>query len=224
MKLALYISVILNFILLSLIIYKYNTNIRHFFGGKQSNSPNIDYYERIKHLDSLPIKDSAIVFLGDSFIEKCEWNELLDNKNIVNRGVSSDNIIGLNKRINKLNLEKSSKIIILIGSNDFINKNYNIEFKNNFESLINNLLRKIKNDKIYIISILPSDNIKRKNIDIIKGNKDISILCYKYSINYIDIYNDFLDTESINAYTYDGLHLSSIGYMKLRNLINNDIN
>lgn len=41
-------------------------------------------------LEEMPIKNNIIVFLGDSIIEGANWDELFDNPNILNRGVSGD--------------------------------------------------------------------------------------------------------------------------------------
>lgn len=61
---------------------------------------------------------NPIVFLGDSITEKIDWRELFSYPNIVNRGIGSDTITGVNNRIDSIVKLRPSKVFLMIGIND----------------------------------------------------------------------------------------------------------
>ena len=48
---------------------------------------NSHYSRRVSHFNNLPVKKGAIIFIGDSITEQCNWSELFDNPEILNRGI-----------------------------------------------------------------------------------------------------------------------------------------
>ena len=57
------------------------------------------YARRATLFDELPIGKKDIVMLGNSLTDGCEFNELLGNRHIKNRGIVGDIVQGLIDRI-----------------------------------------------------------------------------------------------------------------------------
>jgi hypothetical protein len=127
---------------------------------------NLDPYweERLKYFYQ-NLSYNKIMLIGDSNTDNWRSTNLLPDS-VVNRGIAGDDSRGLLERVNLIYKEKPSKIFIMIGTNDLLN-NIQSQTINNLEGLILNL--KTFNPKIYLISILPINDI-----DFIITNKHIS--------------------------------------------------
>jgi lysophospholipase L1-like esterase len=87
------------------------------------------YLDNQQYLEQVAIFDGysdtcAIALIGDSHIYKCHWDELLNTKTC-NRGVGSDIVEGMYRRISHVIKAKPKYCFILGGANDI---EYNIPF------------------------------------------------------------------------------------------------
>lgn len=78
----------------------------------------LDRKDLFENLSSSKDKKEKIVFLGDSLIDKGEWNELLSNEDIANRGINGDTTEGVLNRIDSVIALVPKKAFIMIGTND----------------------------------------------------------------------------------------------------------
>ena len=115
-----YISLIVNALLLVAFAYAL-----HRYGGLRNlwakiNSRGIEktYFHRKNLFEMLPLKDSAIIFLGNSITAGGEWSELLNNPNIINRGIPGDHCDGMRERLDEVLRHRPSKIFLMAGIND----------------------------------------------------------------------------------------------------------
>ena len=76
------------------------------------------YVRRATHFDDLPVYRNDIIMLGNSLTDGAEWNELLRNPHVKNRGIIGDIIQGLYERMEPILKGKPKKIFILSGVND----------------------------------------------------------------------------------------------------------
>jgi len=166
-----------------------------------------------------------IIFVGDSLTDLCEWSELLDSKNIKNRGISGDRTSGILDIINDISIYKPEKIFLMVGINDLnagVDKDTILK---NYKEILNKITSDSPETKIYIQSILPinkdifdtrvtNETIKDVNFDLKKletGN-----------IKYINLFDEFIDNNNLyKTLTTDGIHLNSDGYLKWKELIKN---
>jgi hypothetical protein len=220
-KKVLTISLLLNllfaFVVAGFIYHKGGIEyIKRKAGVEKQDFPE-SYYQRLDVLNNLPEVDSAIVFVGNSIIEQCECAELFQNPKVLNRGISHDNIVGVIKREEQIVKLKPELVFILIGINDLQEGLKVKEFKRDYNRMVNELKQKLPATGICLISILPSDDIIRKNEDIINANLLIKEVSVKYDCKYIDLFDFFIKSNILNpAYTDDGLHLNGNGYLKLK--------
>ena len=184
---------------------------------------------KTSHLKTLPIVEGRIIMLGNSITAECEWAELLENSNILNRGVIGDGTTDIFNRLDDVIAMKPKKIFLLIGVNDLLYLPISTITKN-YEKIVNRLLLELPNTKLYLESVLPIHNRFRRNgmenedIDIL--NKNIEQIAQKQSLTYINLNEKFKNTQGVlnPEYSIDGIHLNGKGYLLFKEIISPYIN
>lgn len=154
-----------------------------------------------------------IIVMGDSI---AAWNPLFSSENnFINFAVPGYTTLDLAFEVRRIKNLESKKILIMIGVNDVLsNFKENLTFENFTEIFLK--LRNFSN-KIYVTSILPTDN-KNINSSIIEIN---NFLSSRKDIIFCDIYKYFLKNDLIDSkLTTDGIHLNNDGYKILNNFLN----
>ena len=232
------ISLIINFLFLLIIyftvykkekllnlLYKYRKTNRFSFLVSNYLIRYPFYDQRESLFKVLPTSINEIVFLGDSLTNGCEWSELFQNPNLKNRGIESDNSLGVHKRIGTVIKSKPSKIFIMIGVND-LGSNTPIEIIiENFNKIIQQIKDDSPSTKVYIQSILPTNSKLYKgaatNRKIRELNVNLENLARNFGLDYIDIFSFLIDSDGglDQRYSNDGLHLLAEGYLVWKNVI-----
>lgn len=184
---------------------------------------------KTSHLKTLPKTEGKIVMLGNSITAECEWAELLQNVNILNRGVMGDGTADILNRLDDIIALKPRKVFLLIGINDlqFLPLSTIVQ---NYENIVVQLKTGLPDTKIYLESILPIHNILRrsglKNAQIDSLNKSIEQIAQKKGLIYVDLNEKFKEqNESSNqgglrkAFSLDGIHLNGAGYLLFKDII-----
>ena len=173
------------------------------------------------------------VIVGDSITEYYPLDEFYDNLPTINSGRSGwvtdqilDNIDSL------VYIYNPTKVFLLIGTNDIEQGKSINDIVNNIEKITKKIEKKRPKTKIYIESIYPINNTNsekinhgmvgsRKNSTIKKINKEIKDYCNENDYTYIDVYNNLTDKNGNLKleYTEVGLHLSSLGYIKVTKIL-----
>jgi len=169
------------------------------------------------------IKQADIVMFGNSITHGGNWNEILGRKNVVERGIPSDNTEGMLNRLNSIIKLNPKIVFILAGVND-IYSGFSAEYVfSNYMKILSNLQKKkivpIIQSCIYAGENWGKDwNLSRefnlqKNNEIEKLNFMLKDYCLKNNLDFIDLNaklsaNKFLMPDM----TYDNLHLNYKGY------------
>ena len=181
------------------------------------------YYDRrVSLFELLPITENDIVFLGNSITDGGEFNELFGMENVKNRGITSDVIEGVEKRLDQILKGRPKKIFLLIGINDISHKLSTEQIALNYERLVDKIITGSPQTKLYLQSIMPIDNdFKRyKNLYgtenvITKTNILIENIAIKKGLVFIDLTKTLADENTgklKKEFTNDGLHLTGNGY------------
>ncbi|MFD1631426.1 GDSL-type esterase/lipase family protein [Pseudopedobacter beijingensis] len=180
------------------------------------------YDIRREYFKKYSTSESDIVFLGNSITAGIDWNELLNNSDAKNRGISGDYTYGLLERLFEISKGRPAKIFILIGVNDIAKNIPDGVIINNIERIVKELKSETPKTKIYLQTVLPVNNTYTKfakshfNKDehIAAVNLGIKAVAKRQKVELIDLHPHFLDQKDrLNSlYTYDGLHLSARGY------------
>lgn len=197
------------------------------FGQQPSPSATPDtiylrpYYVQKTTLHSIiPMPKNAIVFIGDSITDGNEWSEWPGCGRCVNRGISSDISAGVLARLDQILEAKPAKIFLMIGINDISRRIMPDIVIGNYREFIRRVKTSSPRTRIYLESVLPTNNTFRTFADGIDENVRLLNNAMKKidgeesMVMYVDLNTAFSDSEGRldKRYTNDGLHLTGDGY------------
>ncbi|WP_429086593.1 GDSL-type esterase/lipase family protein [Aeromonas allosaccharophila] len=177
------------------------------------------WHSKVKLWDELPTKAKVVMF-GDSITEGVDWNEILQDNIIVNRGISGDTTSGLLKRIHQVIAISPSIVFIMIGVNDFgCRVNVEIVFEN-----YKKIIEILRGKGIVVVvqsTIYSSEKYKVVNNNIRNLNDKLAEFCQSSNIKYLNLNSVLASNKGLKEiYTYDGIHLSAAGYLVWKDIIN----
>ena len=186
------------------------------------------YVRRATHFDDLPVYRRDIIMLGNSLTDGAEWNELLRNPHVKNRGIIGDIVQGLYERMEPILKGKPRKIFILSGVNDVSHGVDGDSIARAMEKLIVLIKQRSPRTKIYLQSMLPFNTdvqmwklLKDREQVVIDGNRAMEQVAKRQGVTWINLYPLFVDNEGKlrRELTNDGLHLLGPGYLIWRDAI-----
>lgn len=165
---------------------------------------------------------NKIVFIGDSITTPCDWNELLDRHDIVNRAMEGDTTYGVLERLDFYLDQRPKCIFIMIGINDIHHRIDMDTIKSNHKLIIDKILS--KNVQLFVQSTLKTKYI-RLNKDVEMLNDYLVEQCKLLSVQYIDLNKKLLDNNLLsNKYSDDMAHLNGDGFIIWKEIISPYIN
>lgn len=181
------------------------------------------YQKRVAFFKSEPVKKGSVIFLGNSITQFGNWQELLNDSSVINRGIAGDNTFGVLARLEDVITRQPGKLFIKIGIND-ISQNIPVAIivKNIF-AIVERVKAKSPGTKVYVHGILPTnDNVKNEYPDAFNKNAQVNLVNKQLQRNskekkfiYIDLSKELRDKNGKLDVKYaapDGLHLNKIGY------------
>lgn len=195
---------------------------------KQYTNTDVYYARRATLFDVLPIGRHDIVMLGNSLTDGAEWNELLNNPHVKNRGIVGDIVQGFYERLEPILKGQPKKLFIMGGINDVSHGVSGDSIARAMEKLIVLVKQRCPKTKIYLQSMLPFNNDVRmwKNLRdrehvVVEGNAALSHVARRQGVTWIDLYKLFDDGTGHlkREYTNDGLHLMGPAYLVWRDAI-----
>ena len=162
----------------------------------------------------LPVKNNAIVFLGDSLTDGCEWSELFGNPMIINRGINSETTTGVLEWIDDVSARKPSRIFIMIGGNDILAGSSRAEIISNYSMIIDRIKNNSPSTKIFVQGNLPCA-VMELNRTVLELRTELKKMSVGKGVEFIDLYDRFTDKDGLldRNLTYDGIHLNGKGYL-----------
>lgn len=177
--------------------------------------------QRTSLFELLPVNENDIIFLGNSITDGGEFTELFKMNNIKNRGIRSDVIGGVQKRLPQVTKGHPKKIFLLIGIND-VSHGHSVEkLSQKYEDLVKAIRQQSPGTKLYVQSVMPINNtfnrykgLAGKETTIKSFNNRIKSIATNNGAVYIDLWPYLSDKNGrLKAeYTNDGLHLNGNGY------------
>ena len=191
----------------------YFTSILQYFRSNYSYLDNDKYIAKCE-VFSLIEAHSNIVFAGDSLTDYCEWNEILGDISVANRGIAGDVSEGLLNRLDTVISCEPMKIFIMIGTNDLTHNIEVDEIIENYRVIIAELHGALPDCVVYLESVLPTSNaVKNQKIQELNGKANSYAEKYDY-VEFIDLYGEFVGSDGLiqSEYTIEGVHLTDAGY------------
>lgn len=173
------------------------------FGKKWQNE--------VQKQDLLYMETRDIVFLGDSHMEQCEWQELFPKYKTANRGIGGETTGALLVRLDGAVKTGTKIVFIQIGINDLLSGLDPSRVLENYKLLTSRLRAK----KVKAIFTLPfftryNPEIKEKLLGL---NEALVVHFQKEGFSYLDLNAKIAPKQELLAeFTSDGVHLNAVGY------------
>jgi hypothetical protein len=158
--------------------------------------------------------DADLIFLGDSHMEQCEWQEVFPEFHIANRGIGGESTEGLHSRLSVLPPGNPSKIVFLqIGVNDLLGGRKAIDVFESYKLILDQIALKqytVVPTLIFYVRYIPDVNPAVSEL-----NQLIEAELVKRKIQFIDLNQHIAENETLLLpFSADGVHLSPVGYQK----------
>lgn len=189
---------------------------------------NSHYENRLAYFRAMPNQKKEIVFLGNSLTEGGKWQELINKKHVVNRGISGDVTYGIYARLDEVIESKPAKLFLLSGTNDMKRGIPNEVIAKSIQRIIARVKSASPKTKIYVQSLLPvNEAMLPKSYAAINTEKVNQLnvfleqMAKEMGVNYINLHPALADeTGSLRKeLTIDGLHLRQASYILWANYL-----
>ena len=189
---------------------------------------NASHGMRATYFSCLPIKSNDVLVFGDSFIKNGEWQELLGNRNVKNRGTgwgNSGDIATTSGIVDATfasieGVEKTAPkaMFLYTGTADACGSTDIATVKNNYKALVDKLAEKAPNAKIYLMAICPRNNASH-NARIAELNTYMQSIATG-NIRFVDTYSPFINEGTVNSkYVFSNDYIGGLAYIKIANLM-----
>jgi len=181
------------------------------------------YDLRLAQFNMFPHSKSDIIFLGNSITAGVDWQELLGNSHVRNRGISGDITFGVLARLNEVTKGQPAKVFILIGINDVGMGIPDSITTVNHKRIVRYITANAPATKIYLQTLLPLNRDFEKykgqydkDEQIRRINENLKKIAKEEHVELVDLYAKFRDSNGklFARFTYDGLHLTAAGYKR----------
>lgn len=179
---------------------------------------------RATYFSVLPTLSTDVLFFGDEMVKNGEWNELLHNQNVKNRGSwwGYGGAIGtVSKFVDAtfanndkgVKREKPAKILLYTGTEDVNNANNALAtIETNYAALIAKLKEKAPHTPIALVSLMPTAQANARIKDFnawLKSKAEADA-----DLTYVDIYTALAtETGAANSKYFVGNYLYGTGYV-----------
>ena len=181
---------------------------------------------RATYASMLPISNEDVLVFGDEFIKNGEWQELLGNANVKNRGTGwgyggdisvTSKIVDATYASTGVEKKDAKAIFIYTGTGD-CNGNTDIAtVKSNYKALVDKVAQKSSTSKIYLMALCPTNNATTNTSRIAALNSYMESLATG-NIRYVDTYTPMLNGNVANTkYFYPSNYLGGLGYVVMAN-------
>ena len=196
-----------------------------------SASAQDDYWrQRYSLFEKLPVTSEDIVFLGNSITDGGEFQELFNMENVLNRGIRSDRIDGVRKRLHQVVDGKPEMIFLLIGINDVADSRNSVKsIADKYATLVKEIREATPGTTLFVQSIMPINNDFKRYKSLLGResilpplNEELKRIAMSNGAIYIDLWPNMADPETgkmRKELTSDGLHLTGAGYKAWTNTI-----
>ena len=180
------------------------------------------------YFSCLPIMSDDVLVFGDAFVKNGEWQELLGNRNVKNRGTgwnNSGDIATTSKivdatyaTVDGVAKTDAKAIFLYTGTADCTGSTDIATVKTNYKALVDKIAEKSPTSKIYLMAICPRNNANH-NTRIAELNAYMESLATG-NIRFVDTYTPMLNGETVNSkYVFSNDYIGGLAYVKIANLM-----
>lgn len=154
-----------------------------------------------------------ITFIGDSRVEHVDWNEVLDQSGVCNRGISGDSTTGLVNRL-PVSLPRSVKVcVVQAGVNDLWRGVSIDAILRNYHHIIQYVVQERDAELIISAVVLVDEARTGLNAQIVELNAALRRLCVGPRIHWLDLNETIAPNGYLQPlYTDDETHFTGKAY------------
>lgn len=184
---------------------------------------------RATYASMLPIRESDILFFGDEMVKCGEWNELLSDDHIKNRGTgwgydgTGNSIAVTSEMVDATfsnptgNNDAPRAMLLYTGTGNVNGKTPLDSVKRQYTHLVQKMQSHAPHSKLYLVSLMPTD---LKNNRIKRFNNFLQQLCKESTqLEYTDIYTPLAQKGVVNPEFFSGYYLMGEGYREVARII-----
>ncbi|MBR2301205.1 MAG: exo-alpha-sialidase [Bacteroidaceae bacterium] len=178
---------------------------------------------RATYFSMLPVATDDILVFGDELVKNGEWQELLGNSNVKNRGTNwgyGGDIATTGKLFDATFADtgvekKAPKALFLYTGTSDADGNTSIEsVKSSYTTLVDKIKAKLPSTKIYLMALVPTNDATKNSNRISVLNTHIESLAGG-NVKFVDTYNPLLTGNVANSkYVNSNKYLLGLGYIK----------
>lgn len=186
------------------------------------------YAHRRQLFEKMPASPGAVIFVGDSQTEQCEWREwmaLPDTLRLLNRGITADHVSGVLERLPEILRHRPASVFLMIGINDLLFGKSPADILSVYDRIIKTMRQQSPHTRLVVLTLPPVNN-QIKNIGLPNGtvrqlNAALALLAQGNGLLLLDLYGPLSDGNGqLDArFTEDGLHLNGEGYEVWKRLV-----
>ena len=186
---------------------------------------------RATYFSMMPIGSDDVLVFGDEFIKNGEWQELLGNHNIKNRGTgwgyggdiaTTSKLVDATYANTGVEKDDAKAIFIYTGTGD-CNGSTNIEtVKSNYKALVDKVAQKSPTSIIYLMGLTPTNNASTTSRAKALNDYLASLATENSNIRFVDTHTPLLNGSVANTkYFYPNNYLGGLGYVVMANAMKN---
>ena len=183
---------------------------------------------RATYFSMMPISNKDVLVFGDEFIKNGEWQELLGNRNVKNRGTgwgyggdiaTTSKIVDATYANTGVEKKDAKAIFIYTGTVDCNGTNDIETIKASYKALVEKVVQKSPTSKIYLMALAPTNNASNTTSRIAVLNSYMQTLATG-NVRFVDTYTPLLNGSVANTkYFYPDNYLGGLGYAKFATLM-----
>lgn len=195
---------------------------------QKNGSLNGAHGMRATYFSMMPMSCDDVLVFGDEFVKNGEWQELLGNPNVKNRGTgwgyggdiaTTSKLVDATFASTGVTKEAPKAIFIYTGTGDCNGSTAIATVKSSYKTLVDKVAAKAPTSKIYLLALCPTNNATT-NTSRIKVLNDYLKTLESENITFIDTYTPLLNGSVANTkYFYPSNYLGGLGYVKMANLM-----
>ena len=191
---------------------------------------------RATYFSALPISKNDVLIFGDSFIKNGEWQELLGNPNVKNRGTgwgNSGDIATTSKivdatfaEVEGVTKESPKAILLYTGTGDCTGSTDMETVKANYKALVDKILQKSPNSIVYLLTLCFRNNESHnKRIEELNGYMAGIPMAKEYAnLRFVETGKQLLNNGEMDSkYIFSNDYIGGLAYVKIANLLKDAI-
>ena len=184
---------------------------------------------RATYFSMMPIGSDDVLVFGDEFVKNGEWQELLGNPNVKNRGTgwgyggdiatTSKLVDATYAAVEGVSKVDAKAIFLYTATGDCNGTNDIATVKTNYKALVDKIAAKSPTSKIYLMAPCPTNNATNNTnrFAVLKNYlQELADASATDNIGFVDTYTPYLNGDVANTkYFYPNNYLGGLGYAKM---------